>query len=333
MKEMPLVSIIMPVYNSEEYILESLGSILNQTYKNMEIIIIDDCSCDRSVEIIKKVLDNRICLVCNSINLGVAETLNKGLKLAKGKYIARMDSDDIAEPRRIEHQVKYLEKKQEAGACGTGIKFMGDMSGERIFSNQSECVLVDLLFQCALCHPTVMIRKEILDKNGLKYENEFEKAEDYRLWCKLGLYTDIVNLRGVYLNYRIHGKQVSETHKIKQQNTSDKIRMEFLKDNGIILSTKEVTVFNKACNKSALSIEEYSSLVKCSKKIVTILSKNRRFDTLYLIYVIGALVNTSYGKIEITCKKKLKKLRFSILNACIKYSSVFLFKFTRMLRL
>src|SRR5690606_28917246 len=105
----PLVTVFMPVYNSEQYIREALESILNQTYQNLDILLVDDGSTDRSVEIIKSYQDTRIRLIQNEKNMGIPYTRNVGLKEAKGKYIAIMDSDDIAVSNRIERQIQYLE--------------------------------------------------------------------------------------------------------------------------------------------------------------------------------------------------------------------------------
>ena len=319
MVKVPLVSVVMPVFNEERYILDALKSILNQTYKNLEIIIVNDCSNDSSVSIINSLHDERLYIVHNQTKLGIAESLNKGLAIATGKYIARMDSDDISEPNRIEMQVRYLEENVDVGVCGTGIRFIGEAEGKRMFSCQSELVFVDLLFQCALCHPTVMFRKEILDMYSLKYDPEFEKAEDYRLWCKIALYSKIKNIKETGLNYRIHTKQVSVLYKQMQLDASDKIRASFLADNGVFLLDEEINVYNKACNVDVLTSEEYTLLVKVLRHIILTLNKNERFNTVYLIYTMSGLVDTTFKKVIRDNKKKTEYMKLRLQNKFIKF--------------
>lgn len=329
MSEMPLVSVVMPVYNAEKFIYDALISILNQTYKNLDIIIIDDCSSDSSIEIINKIKDSRVRLIHNKVNLGVAGSLNKGFELACGKYIARMDSDDIAELTRIEMQVNYLEKNEEVGVCGTGIRFIGDAEGEKLFSLRNDKITVDLLFQCSLCHPTVMLRKEIIDKYCLKYEKEFEKAEDYRLWCKISKYTKIQNLNCVGLNYRVHLSQVSELYKQTQLCVSNKIRKDFLLDNNVSLAEDEINIFNKACNDMLVTSQEYAKLIKIFRKIILKLKKNKNFSHSYLIYVSSTVLNRSLNKMRLNNYKGYNYIWFKINNLIRVMIGIVAFKISR----
>ena len=125
----PLVSIILPVFNSEEFLSESISSIINQTYDHFELIIIDDASTDKSSNLIKSFKDSRVIYIKNERNLGIASSLNIGIKKAKGKYLARMDDDDISEPKRLDKQVRFMEENTSCGLLGTYAKLIGNKTG------------------------------------------------------------------------------------------------------------------------------------------------------------------------------------------------------------
>ena len=133
-----LVSVIMSNYNTpEEFLRASIESVLNQTYSNFEFIIVDDCSTDNSLEIIKSYQDERIVVLENKENLGITKSLNRGLEIAKGEYVARMDADDISFPKRFETQVEYLKNNPQVIVCGTGVELIGDWQGRH--SNKLIC--------------------------------------------------------------------------------------------------------------------------------------------------------------------------------------------------
>lgn len=167
MNTMPLISVVMPVYNAELYLDEAIQSITNQTYKKFEFIIINDGSTDKSLEIIKKYKDeySRIVLISRE-NKGLVFSLNEGISKAKGKYIARMDADDISLSTRLEEQVAFMEENQEIGVCGSWVEVFGDNRKNTIWKmpKSNEELKTRLLFSVPVAHPSVMMRKEILDK-------------------------------------------------------------------------------------------------------------------------------------------------------------------------
>ncbi len=214
----PKISVIMPAYNSEQFIAEAIDSILKQTFQDFEFIIINDGSTDNTVNIIKSFNDDRIVFINNSENNGIAIALNQGLKIAKGQYIARMDSDDIALPNRFEKQVSYMDKHPDVGVLGTQFEFFGEEN--RITANTEELNVLELFGSCNIGHPTVMIRKELFDKFNLRYNDEYKYCEDYELWSRMLKVTKIVNLPDVLLRYRWHKNNVSfKEKKIQLKNT------------------------------------------------------------------------------------------------------------------
>ena len=166
-----LVSVIIPCYNAEKYLRESVESIINQSYPNLEIICIDDCSTDSTLAILEELAsrDARVKVLHNSRNMKIASSLNRGLEYSTGEYIARMDADDIALPKRIEKQVDYLEKNKETDICGTWcekIDSEGKHIGKIIYPLLHDDLKVMLLFNSCFAHPTVMFRRTVYQSVG-----------------------------------------------------------------------------------------------------------------------------------------------------------------------
>jgi len=227
--ENPIVSVIMPVFNGEKYLKESVSSILNQTFDNFEFLIINDGSTDNSLDIIKSFNDDRIILINNETNLKIVTSLNKGLSRAKGKYIARMDCDDISLPRRLEKQVAFLENNEDIGICGSWISLIGEKENEiwqsPINPDEIKC---RLLFHSTLFHPSVILRKQLLSISGLKYDKKFLYAQDYNLWVEASRITKISNIQEVLLLYRIHKQKISSKYRDIQRFNDSIIRREQL---------------------------------------------------------------------------------------------------------
>ena len=227
-KNYPLVSVIIPCYNAEKYVEAAVRSIMNQTYKNLEIIITDDCSTDNTFSILEKLADedSRIKLFKNETNQKIVKTLNKLVSLANGKYIARMDADDISLPKRIEKQVELLEENSDIAFCGTNafiINENGKITRKTSLPITSEDNKFFLQFYSTFFHPSVMLRSEIYKQN--LYDEDFLYAEDYELWARLIFQENLkgTNLSEKLFEYRIFAGQSSAVHQEKQSNASAKI--------------------------------------------------------------------------------------------------------------
>lgn len=190
MEKLPLVDIIMPVYNSEKTIRNSIESILKQTYKNWILIIIDDGSTDNTRSIINGYTDRRIKLIKSLKNNGVAASLNIGIDNLNddSKYVARMDSDDIMLEYRLEKQVEYLEKHNEISILGSNMIIKKEESSTSTvlvshYPTDNISIMTTLLFNNPIAHPTVMLRKNVLKENY--YDTKFKWCEDYELWSRL----------------------------------------------------------------------------------------------------------------------------------------------------
>jgi len=210
----PLVSIVMPVYNAAEFLRESLDSILSQTYCNWELIAVDDASSDNSYQILMQYADadSRIKLYKNRNNLGVSKSANKAISKAKGEYIARMDSDDIMFPDRLEKQLKYLQKHDDVLVVGMQCKFVnsrGDITGNKIFPTSFENIKSMMFWSIPMQQPSLMFNRNKLPKNFAWYDGGFTSAEDLELMFKLFKLGKVANMSDFGLYYRIHGGNTS----------------------------------------------------------------------------------------------------------------------------
>ncbi|MFZ2038538.1 MAG: glycosyltransferase [Minisyncoccia bacterium] len=220
------ISVVMPVYNGEKYLKEAIQSVLNQTERDFELLIINDGSTDNSEAIAKSFNDNRI-KVINKKHSGLIDTLNLGFDTAHGDYIARMDADDISETNRFQKQLEVMEKENVL-ICGTRAKTInenGEVVGEFIYPPLSwSGIKYYTLRGNPFIHPTVIIRKDVLKKVG-NLHKFFRHAEDYELWTRIVYKYKAINLSDQLLRYRIHGNQVTKKNNIEMRLRGILIRL------------------------------------------------------------------------------------------------------------
>lgn len=239
---MPSVSILMPVYNAEPYLSEAIQSMLNQTYADFELIILDDCSTDRSAEVVQTFSDTRIIYHRNEVNSGLANNLNTGLKLAKGKYIARMDGDDISLPHRLQTQVDFLESHPDIDLCSCAMQMFGADNQLWIRDRDPEQVKITMMFYSAVLHASSVFRRDVFEKNNLYYKQETFPAEDYDLWARAAFFCRMVNLPDVMYLYRMHRTQVTSTDPRSAEKCRE-IQIRYLSKALPVLSEKEIVDF------------------------------------------------------------------------------------------
>lgn len=213
----PKVSVVLPCYNAGKYIEQAVRSMMNQGYSNLEMIVVNDCSTDESPEILKKLAaeDSRIKLMHNATNLKIVACLNKAIEMASGKYIARMDADDISLPDRIEKQIAFLEAHENIAACGCNyiiIDEHGNKTGKVLFESKPELLKAELLFFSAFAHPAVTMRTAAAREAGL-YKAGMVPAEDYEFWLSIAEKFEMANLPENLLLYRWHGSNISVVQK------------------------------------------------------------------------------------------------------------------------
>ena len=268
---MPKISVIMPVYNTEEeYLREAIESILNQTYKDFEFIIVNDGSTNNAEDVILSYKDERIRYHFQE-NQGIATALNNGFDMAQGEYIARMDSDDISLPDRFAKQVEFLDNHPDISVLGTWAKFFPAKKNSVIDHPEFPCY-IDFILSCKIVHPSAMLRKKSFDMYNLRYNKEFNSAEDYELWSRAIGYLKFANLQEVLLNYRWHESNTCKVSRKKQISLSNKIVENML--NFLTKDTKaQEKILDIAFNQRKLKFMEkiFSVRNEYNKKAVRIL--------------------------------------------------------------
>jgi glycosyltransferase involved in cell wall biosynthesis len=239
----PKVSIIMPAYNTEKFIGASIESVLNQTYKDFELIIVDDGSEDSTASIVKHYGDSRIVYFKNDANLGLAGARNIGLSLAKGEYIAWLDSDDLSHPARVEKQLKVLENNKQVGLCGTWVQTIGAVEGAVWkYPTKTDELRCRMLFDDPLATSSAMMRRECLDNQNDAFDPDYPPAEDYDLWERISQKWNLTNIPEILTYYRIHSAQTSKTLTKKQLNSIWRIQSRILEKLGIDVGENEKSI-------------------------------------------------------------------------------------------
>lgn len=274
----PDITILLVAYNAEQYISECIKSVLAQTFKTFEFLIIDDGSTDNTVKIIRNFTDSRIRLVYN--NHDYIKSLNKGMLLAKGEYIARIDADDKMHPDRIQKQMEIMTTFPNVDVCATWVKTFGNtirlISGHQGFIKKS---LAELLLGNFICHPSTMFRSSFFHEHGITYKN-YDCAEDYRLWVDVALHGGVFYIIPYPLTlYRISYDQVSYKQRFQQNAKAQEIRYEILLK---IINENNIPSFN-----------EFQTIYKCLEKM------NNR----HLIGASDVLMFISYLYKQLVCKQ------------------------------
>jgi glycosyltransferase involved in cell wall biosynthesis len=208
MNTLPLVSVVMPVYNTARFLPDAIESVLSQTYSNFEFIIIDDASTDGSWEIIQAYMnrDRRIRSYRNNQNRHIVYSRNSGIQQSEGDYVAFLDSDDIALPNRVERQVAYMIATPRCGVCGSNFMIIdpfGNTLGTKKFPEKDEDIRNSFFYFNPFAQNTVLIRKRCFDRVGL-YNDAFRNAEDLDMWIRIGAEFELHNLQEFLVKYRIH---------------------------------------------------------------------------------------------------------------------------------
>jgi len=233
----PIISVMMIVYNAERFLKDSIESILNQTFSDFEFIIVNDGSTDNSYKIINEYSrkDNRILVLDNEKNLGIAESRTKCVKYAKGKYIVIADADDISAPTRFEKQYKYLEEHKKCGVVGGFIELFdsetGKIIGLRKYNEDDVELRKRIFIYSPIAQPASMIRKEVFDNIGF-YNPEYPPAEDIDIWFRLGTKYKFANIQEVLIKYRVHRNSATIKNMYRIKNLTLQIRKKYMYEYG-----------------------------------------------------------------------------------------------------
>lgn len=307
----PQISVIMSTYNTKkEMLLMAINSILNQTYKNFEFIIINDGGDD--INLIKLINDERIVIIKHDNRLGLPQSLNEAIHVSKGKYIARMDSDDYSLPNRLELQKEFMDNNPNIDICGTYYKYFGENKKlELNVLNDYKSVRCQLFGKNALAHPTVMIRKSFIEKFNIKYSLDFKYSQDFELWTRCLNYGNIAIMPKVCFLYRIHCNQISSKKHKEQMKLYESILKRNL--NNINLSEKNIKylkMFNGLEKVDFLGLSKFIDEAIKNNDFYLYYDKKIFKNILYYYYFLLALKNINlYKKV-----KKDKKILIKIFN-------------------
>lgn len=297
----PTVTVLMSVYNGEKYLRQAIDSILNQTFKDFEFLIINDGSTDKTLEILQSYNDSRIKIINNEKNIGLTKSLNKGLRIASGKYIARQDADDVSLPERLKKQVKFLEKNKTVGLLGSSY-YIIDANDKRIAIDKISTEKNASSKQTAhfICHGSVLIRKKCLEKVGT-YREIFKYAQDYDLWLRVANKFEIRNIREPLYNLRITDNSISSKKKSQQD----------LYASLAIKLAEEREVYGK----DRLDLISYDKAIKVRDRIFNTsgIKKRKMFSHNYSTLAQAAFALGEYKK---SCNYAINALSQYILNCC-----------------
>ncbi|MGH1590646.1 glycosyltransferase family 2 protein [Methylobacterium phyllosphaerae] len=232
---------IMPLKDARNYLTIAVESILSQSFGDFELLIAEDGSTDDSLDIVKRFKDQRIIIMSDGKSLGVAERLNQCIENSRGRYIARMDADDISHPDRLQMQLQFLEAHKNVGICGTQFEPFdtdGNKFDLQLAVRPAEC-RAKLPFTTPVAHPTVMFNKKYFENAGLRYNTECA-AEDYDLWVRASQYFDISNLDSKLLNYRLHKEQITSKNSGAIEKSSNESRRKALDNIKVSYSRDEL---------------------------------------------------------------------------------------------
>ncbi len=244
----PKISVLLPVYNGEKYIAEAVSSILAQSETDFELMIIDDCSSDSTPDLLKVIKDPRVSVFRNERNIGLTRTLNRGLSLARGEYIARMDADDICFRERFSLQLDLMEQNKRVCVCGGSFKKTGSDCSDVVKELDDDTLKGEILLRNPFAHPFVMFRGGFIRQNRIYYDEAYSSAQDYELWLRLAhefdacLFANVPYFLGLY---RDHDGSVSALQKLKQRQNASKARMPYLIQLCGDISAEEISIHDK----------------------------------------------------------------------------------------
>ncbi|TML04328.1 MAG: glycosyltransferase family 2 protein [Actinobacteria bacterium] len=209
---MALVSVLLAVHNGARFLAEATESMLHQTFQDLELVLVDDASTDDTPSVLARIDDPRVTVLRNDGRLGLAASLNRGLDLAAGKYVARLDADDVALPQRVELQLERMLEEPRVAVVGTAVRDIhesGRQGRTHVMPRGARPLRWHALFSSPFFHPTVLVDREALDRHGLRYDVSFDESEDYELWTRLFGFADGDNLREALVLKRVHAQQAS----------------------------------------------------------------------------------------------------------------------------
>jgi len=253
----PRVSFILPIHNAGKTLRETLDSLFAQTFGDFEIIAVNDGSTDQTAGVLAQTPDPRLRVIARE-NRGLVASLNEAIDASKAELLARIDADDICLPHRLEKQIAFLHANPHVGVVGSAIIAFNNENEERI--THAAFPAATLLFRSAIAHPSVMIRRKLLDACNLRYRHPYHCAQDYDLWCRCivrGIC--IMNLTDPLIRYRLHPGQITQAHAEPTQLEGEAIRAEFIQSLLPATTGPELKLHNAIARHQLVPTEDFLS--------------------------------------------------------------------------
>jgi glycosyltransferase involved in cell wall biosynthesis len=283
----PLVSVIMPAYNGEKFIGKAIESVLSQTYSNLELIIIDDCSIDKTRSVIQSFTDPRIRFFENKDNSGIAYTTNEAIKASVGEYIALLDDDDIAMPDRLEKQVHFFETQPDVDVLGGASDVIDEygivLKRGGVPRSNPLYIKAMLLFQCVdFRNSTIMIRRSFIINHNLWYEDNCLGMQDYWFLIKASKIGTISSLPDCISQCRVHDNNFTDIVKNDYSMEREKLFGDFRKKSielsGFLLSDEEINLLNKTMKEERFLCVSFYEWLGVSKIIISLIDQSQKKD-------------------------------------------------------
>lgn len=274
---MPKVSVLMPVYNAEDYLAEAIDSIISQTFTDWELIIGDDGSTDNTEAVIKSYTDSRISYYKNEVNKGHTETKYSLLEKSGGEYIAFLDADDVSFPDRLRIQVDFMDNNPEYGLCGTWGEMI-DPSGKRIkkisYINRHEYIKCALVFNTAFLQSSIMVKRNLM--RDFYLDKEILLVEDYNFECLVSRASKVENLTKELVKYRWHDSNISNTKQEILNNLNKKIYSRELSILGIDATDYELNLHNAIRDINSINIPDMEFFTQLRLWMKKLLEANKK---------------------------------------------------------
>ncbi|MBI1286916.1 MAG: glycosyltransferase [Flavobacteriales bacterium] len=282
-----ILTVLMPVYNAEQHLKDAINSVLDQSFQNFKLLIINDGSTDGSMNIIESFNDKRLEVIQLQENGGVVNALNIGIDSIDTKYIARADADDICLPDRFKKQIDFMETHSEVGALGTGFDSLmpdGSIRSGGRFSTEHDIIRLRHLYQIQIIHGTSMLRTDVLKNYGLKFDPDFKHAEDYDFFDRVGNVSRIANIPEPLYLIRHHETRVSEQFSDIQKRNSDRVKVRIFQAMGIDVTETELELIQWLMyqNYSWFDLEKVSALSSLLGRIIQANNNSGYFEPEFL---------------------------------------------------
>lgn len=290
----PLVSVLMAAHNEEEHVGHAAKSILTQTVTDLELIVVDDGSTDGTPGILRSIQDPRLHLFRAETNLGRSSARNWALEKAQGSYLAFMDADDISLPGRLETQLQFLKARPEIDVCATALTTFGG-DAEEIWRppGNPERIRAQLLFECPLFLPTALFHREVFENPRIRFNPEFNDAEDYDFWTRLSCHVKIANLQEVFYRYRYDPKRRAQDREKKRQE-SIQVQKRELKALGIVPTPRELHLLSAMSKPPGYVLKSSRDVAELISWLDLLLASNREKN----VYSQQALLETIEARLD-----------------------------------